>query len=315
MLEQTTNNHNRIIGSYEGDYRGPLLIAIGAMHGNEPAGVLALEEMFRMLEAEPNRNPQFEFHGKLLGLRGNIAAIKSNKRFINKDLNRQWTIANVQRIFSTPSDAKLDEEDLEIRDIINVIKKEIESYQPNKVVLIDFHTTSADDGIFSVPAENEISERIAVHLHAPVVRGMLNGVKGTSLQYFTKDNFGVEMTAICFESGQHNDPLSVKRAIAALTNCMRTIGCVDAEHIENRHDKILIEYSKDLPKIVNLIHCHSIKKEDQFEMAPGFKNFQFIPKGTVIAHDKNGTIKSPEDCRILMPLYQKQGDDGFFLVK
>ncbi len=101
----------RIIGFYDQGDKGPLLIILGGMHGNEPAGVLALEEIFRMLEREPETNPDFNFKGRFIGLRGNLAAIKDNKRFIVKDLNRQFTPENVQRIFNATDDSQLDSED------------------------------------------------------------------------------------------------------------------------------------------------------------------------------------------------------------
>ena len=115
--------------------------------------------------------------------------------------------------------------------------------------------------------------------------------------------------------GQHDETLSINRAIAALTNCLRTLGCVEAEHVENRHDSLLIQHSKGLPHVAELITIHSILPGDDFQMAPNYKNFQKVKKGEVLAHDKKGAIIAPEDSLILMPLYQNQGDDGFFLVK
>ncbi|MGB0432056.1 MAG: hypothetical protein ACPGLV_16395 [Bacteroidia bacterium] len=46
-----------------------------------------------------------------------------------------------------------------------------------------------------------------------------------------------------------------------------------------------------------------------------FLNFQKIEKGTLLATDKNGPIYCEQDCFMLMPLYQKQGSDGFFLIE
>ncbi len=305
---------DRIIGTYTGEEKGPMLIVFGGMHGNEPAGVNALEIMFDMLEREPITNPAFTFKGKMIGLRGNIRAMQQGKRFINKDLNRQWIPENIQRI-KTATIEDLDAEDLEIKENLEVIEKAIEDYQPEKLVVLDLHTTTAFGGIFSIPTQDPESVRIAVELHAPVIKGLLKGIKGTSLHYFNNDNFEPETVAVCFESGQHNEDLSVNRAIAALTNCMRTIGCVNAKHIENRHDSLLQEYSKGLPKISDLIMVHDIQPNDNFVMAPGYKNFQKVSKGEVLAHDRKGTIEAVDDGLILMPLYQAQGDDGFFLIK
>jgi len=306
--------NERYIGSYEGNVKGPLLIVFGAMHGNEPAGVKALDLMFKMLEVEPITNPDFHFCGKLVGLVGNVRARKEGVRYINRDLNRQWTPQNVARIQSAKLE-DLDEEDLEIKELLEIVHHEIETYQPEKLIFLDLHTTTAFGGIFSIPQETEESVQIAVELHAPVIRGLLKGIKGTTLHYFTNDNFEPDTVAVTFESGQHDEQLSVNRAIAALTNCMRTVGCVKETHVENRHDSILIEYSKNLPKVAELITAHSILPGDNFKMTPNYKNFQSVKKGEVLATDKNGDVVAIEDSLILMPLYQKQGDDGFFLIR
>lgn len=305
---------DRIVGQYEGDEHGPLVIVFGSMHGNEPAGINALELMFKMLEVEPITNPDFIFKGKLIGIRGNCRAIQDDKRFVTKDLNRQWRVENVARI-KTATKEELDSEDLEVKEILAVVEHEIQTYQPEKVVVLDLHTTTARGGIFSICTDEFESIRIAIELHAPVIKGMLRGIRGTSLHYFCTQNLGVETVAVCFESGQHLEKLSTNRAIAAITNCLRTIGCVDANHIENRHDSLLIEYSEGLPKLTELIMVHSIQPDDNFQMIPGFTNFQAIKKGQLLATDRHGNILAQENGFIVMPLYQKQGDDGFFLVK
>ena len=284
------------------------------MHGNEPAGVEALSVMFKMLEVEPETNPDFVFKGRMIGLIGHLEAFKKNKRFINKDLNRQWKPHIVESVINS-NGYPLGPEESQIRDIIHIVHKEIEEYQPEKIVVLDLHTTSSYGGIFTIATDDPDSLNIAIELHAPVIKGMLNGIEGTSLHYFNTENMGIPTTAVCFESGQHREDLSINRAIAAITNCMRTIGCVDAEHVENKHDKILIEYSKNLPKVANLISRHAVLPTDDFKMLPNYNNFQIVEKGEIIATDKKGSIAAIEDSLILMPLYQKQGEDGFFLVQ
>ncbi len=209
----------------------------------------------------------------------------------------------------------LKEEDLEIREIMEVIHHEIKNNDVDKLVVLDLHTTSSYGGIFSIPTDDEESVRIAIELHAPVVKGMLEGIYGTTLHYFNTENMGIETVAVTFESGQHNEELSVNRAIAAVTNCMRSIGAVEAAHVENRHDRILIEYSQSLPKVTQLLTRHGITEEDEFKMEEGYNNFQTVKKGETLARDKNGKIIAKDDGLILMPLYQQQGEDGFFLVR
>ncbi len=304
----------RVIGQHTGEEKGPLLIVLGGMHGNEPAGVKAIDMMFKMLEVEPITNPEFKFHGKIIGIRGNLRAMEAGKRFIVKDINRQWIPENVERIRNAPIE-DLDSEDIEMKEILEVIDHEIETCKPEKIVVLDLHTTTAFGGIFTICTDDPESLRIGIELHAPVIKGMLNGIEGTILHYFNSENFGIETVAVSFESGQHDEDLSVNRAIAALTNCMRTIGCVKVEYIENRHDSLLIEYSKGLPQIAQLITAKRIGSEDHFKMMPNYNNFQKVKKGELLAKDKSGKIYAPEDGLILMPLYQNQGDDGFFLIK
>ena len=120
---------------------------------------------------------------------------------------------------------------------------------------------------------------------------------------------------IAFESGMHTDRLSVNRAIAAVINCMKIIGSVDPRVVENRYDELLVAYSKDLPKVSRLLYCHNIEPGDKFEMIPGYKNFQKVKKGQLLAHAKGKPIYAEKDGMLLMPLYQTQGDDGFFLIE
>lgn len=304
---------DRIIGRYKGRRHGDLVIAFGAMHGNEPAGVRALEMVFHMLNVEPNQNPSFDFIGQLIGIKANKRAEQQDKRYLSKDLNRQWIQENIERVTSCSID-KLKDEDLELRELLDLINKETADYQPKRLIILDLHTTTAD-GIFSIATDDFESIKIAKAMHAPVITGMLNGLKGTTLHYFNTSNFPCPTIAVTFEAGQHNDPLSTRRAIAATINLLRSVGCVRSEDVENRHDNLLISYSKELPKVATLLNVHSIQPEDNFKMLPGYKNFQPIQAGQLLAHDQSGPILASTDASILMPLYQKQGEDGFFLVK
>ncbi len=304
----------RIIGEYTGHEKGPLLICLAGIHGNEPAGVNALQLIFKMIEVEPITNPNFHYRGRIVGLRGNVKALKQERRFIKKDLNRQWTKARVEHVKKTSS-YLLDAEDREMKEIIKIVDTEIEQYQPETVILLDLHTTTATGGIFTIPTNDPESLEIALELHAPVVKGMLDGISGTILHYFNNENFGTPITAVCFESGQHNEELSTNRAIAAIINCMRTIDAVLEQDVENRHDALLIEHSMRLPRLAKLVYCHRLNDGDGFTMLPDYKNFQMVHQGEVLAKDREGEIRAPYSGLILMPHYQKQGEDGFFIIK
>jgi succinylglutamate desuccinylase len=64
------------------------------MHGNEPAGVRALERVAARL-AE-GRGP---LRGRLAALVGNLAALERAERFVDRDLNRGWlTVPQAGRV-------------------------------------------------------------------------------------------------------------------------------------------------------------------------------------------------------------------------
>ncbi len=304
----------RLIGRHTGRERGPLLICLAGVHGNEPAGYEALRLIFNMLEVEPVTNPGFRFRGRLVGLLGNRQAFAARRRYLQRDLNRMWTDEEIDRVCRVPRTA-LEAEDLELRELHEAIEQEIRDYRPERLVILDLHTTTARGGIFSVVSDDPESIRIAVELHAPVIKGMLRGIHGTTLHFFHRHRYDFETVAVAFESGQHDDPLSVNRSIAGIINCLRTTGNVHAEDVENRHDRLLIEYARDLPKVAELIMQHSIRPGDHFQMAPNYQNFQEVRRGELLAQDRHGNIYAEADGCILMPLYQQQGEDGFFLVK
>ncbi len=306
--------NSRVIGSFEGKEKGTLLFVFGGMHGNEPAGYKAIDLMIKMIEVEPITNPNFIFKGKIIGLQGNLKAKRKGVRFIDEDLNRCWYKEKIEKINSISYD-ELGAEEQEIKEILETIHNEVREYKPENIFVLDLHTTSSKGGIFTIVPDDLDTVKKSIQLNAPVILGLLKGVKGTSTEYFSKGILGIHTTALTFESGNHNDVLSVNRAIAALTNLMTITGNFDKKHVENRHDKLLKEFSKGLPKLSQLIYKHKISATDNFKMKPGYNNFQKISKGELLAEDKNGFIFSEYDGRILMPLYQKQGEEGFFIIK
>lgn len=50
-------------------------------------------------------------------------------------------------------------------------------------------------------------------------------------------------------------------------------------------------------------------------MNSGFKSFQNIKKGTALAMSNQQQVKSAYNAKLFMPLYQSQGEEGFFIIK
>lgn len=297
----------RILGSYSQGRPGPLLICTVGLHGNEWAGVQALQLLLAMLEDELVANPSFEFFGKLVAIAGNIPALKVKQRYVNCDLNRIWN----QRNFENPGNEVEFGEMVKVKQVIDDL---ILEWGGENIYLFDLHTTTAEGGIFLLPTLEEQSISIAKTMHAPIIIGLVEKLNGTMVKYYAEKQ-DADITALVFEAGQHDDPLSVNRTIAAVINCIRTIGAVAPDDIENRFEQLLIDYARDLPVMARFLHGHHIAPDDGFVMTPGYKNFDPISKGQVLAHDRYGPIESGFTGMILMPLYQNKGDDGFFIIE
>src|SRR5687767_3323776 len=302
----------RIIGRFEGQKEGPLLICIGGMHGNEPAGITAIKEVLRLLENEPTVNQGFTYRGNFIGVRGNLRALERQQRYTSRDLNRML-IAKEMDLIRDKDPLTWSDEDIERFDLINTIEAEIKKYNPPLTLILDFHTTTADGGIFTIAGEDEMSRRLALGLHAPVILGISEGLEGTTIEYFNKPS--ANCYCIVFEAGQHTDPDCVHRSVAAIINCMRSIGAVDPEDVDHRHDGLLISQSAGLPPLTRLVYHYRIKEGENFRMKQGYQNFQAIQKGEELAFNQEGSILSPFDGMILMPKYQSQGEDGFFIIQ
>ena len=50
-------------------------------------------------------------------------------------------------------------------------------------------------------------------------------------------------------------------------------------------------------------------------MKPNITNFQVVKKGELLGYDVNGDVLSPFNGKILMPLYQEQGNEGFYIIQ
>jgi succinylglutamate desuccinylase len=119
-----------------------------------------------------------------------------------------------------------------------------------------------------------------------------------------------------FEAGQHEAMTSVDNHEAVIWIATAATGNFRRKDVpELDQSRSGLKRASGGMKVVEVRHRHAIVPEDHFKMEPGFRNFQAVRRGKVLAGDRAGAIKASETGLILMPLYQALGDDGFFLVR
>lgn len=298
----------RIIGSIEGSADGPTIIALAGLHGNEPSGVEALENAFNMIRAA-----EVDFSGTFLGIRANLPALEQEVRYIDEDMNRIWFPSIIEKIKETPEEELESVERVEIKRILGIIDDTISNAPGQTTIVADLHSFSAEGCMFAITAPKEDHTKLLSSLHIPMIFGIEDTLRGTALRYYQD----LGHVTFALEGGQHENELTVYNETAALLLLLQEVGCIQKKAISQIKDfaKHLRKHTHHLPSKVELVYQHIIQDGDGFAMRPGFKNFQYIKKGEWLANDKDGKIHAQCDGYLLMPLYQSQGNDGFFVVR
>ncbi len=293
----------RIIGELQGKKAGPLLIFIGGLHGNEAYGIKALDNVFKKLKRQ-----EAEFCGRAIAIRGNIEALKRSSRYIDFDLNRIWD----KHHFNTIDKLNVVEYN-ELKELMEIMDAELNTVEYTQAFLLDLHTTSAPTIPFIVTQYDNHNQLFINRLNVPFITGLSGYLDGTVLSWFCRKGH----CGLAFEAGQHHSRTSIIKHEAFVMLSMFHTGFYTGLHqselnwLQNILDDELIPKHQHY----SLVERYHIDADEDFKMAEGFTNFQRIYKGEVLATNKYGEILSDMDGNIFMPLYQDQGDDGFFIIE
>lgn len=298
--------HARVIGHITGAKEGPTFIFFGGIHGNEPAGVKALEHVFPELQ-----NRAYELHGAVYGLRGNIPGILSSRRYVCDDLNRLWTASKIEHIRSKPETNRSPEEKqlIEILDLV----LEIIHTRPGPIYFVDIHTTSSKSIPFITINDALINRKFSTCFPIPVVLGIEEYLKGPLLSYINELGY----VSLGFEAGQHQDEKSTENAIAFTWLALVFAGILPVSEIPEIkiHHQILASAAGTNHFFYEVTDRFYLEAADHFKMAAGFQSFDAVRKGTLLGRHNSREVVAPKNAVLFMPLYQDLGEDGFFLIK
>ncbi|NNE65372.1 MAG: hypothetical protein HKN33_02305 [Pyrinomonadaceae bacterium] len=292
-----------LILHHEGDPDGPTLVVFGGIHGNEKSGVVALQHV----ASEINRL-QLNIRGRVFFVSGNTRAIKRSVRFVDADLNRHWTAENVKRNNAESLIATNRAEDIEQRELLEIIDMVIAGAR-NEVYSLDLHSTSSPSTPFAMLGDTLRNRTFAEEFPSTFLLGIEEQLDGTIMEYMNE----LGAVTLGFEAGQHTTEIAVENQKNLIWLALANSGCVDREDFEYEFFRDRMESAMGRLEIIEIRHRHAISPEDEFRMEPGYATFQHVKKGEVLAHDRHGAIRAVESGMILMPLYQDQGTDGFFI--
>ena len=297
----TSEHKNEHLIKIVGENQHKKLIVIGGMHGNEKNGIDAINHILPKIVKVFNKDK-----GSIYFLKGNIDALKQNERFIDKDLNRLWKKEYIEADKHKIADIK------SLKNLHQIIEHDICKGKYQDCYLLDLHTFSAQSGIFCIPAGNPESISFARSFGVPFIEKLSEMLPGTALSYFGKKG----MTAVVFEGGTHNTETAVKNLKAALWHTFAWLDMIDKNlDIVVKSRKILRDISSLYPHHLELIYRHKLESYQHFKMKKGYYNFKPVKKSEILALQDKQEITSPAGGFMLMPLYQKKGSDGFFIVQ
>ncbi len=314
--------YDGVIGWVQGRLDGPLLLCIGGLHGNEPAGVRALEAI-----AGKVRERRDVLAGDFVAIVGNIPALAAGRRFMAYDLNRAWTPVHVEALRSRSRTESNDpvvhsiarrrthapvHEDLEVVRVLSLLER-VAARRRGPVYVLDLHTTSGNGGTFTSSEDNPRHRRFAMQVPFPLVLGLDEHLEGTLLGYLNTLGY---TTMLC-ECGQHREPRAALRAVAAVWIAIRAAGLLDDEDVPeaSRAREMLHNTCAHLPRVLETVYRHPFDERDRYVTRHGFSNFHRVREGDVIGDDRHGVVVAPGSGLLLMPLYQRLGEDGFFIVR
>lgn len=297
---------DHLVGRVRGELPGPTFVVTTGMHGNEPAGLHAAR---RVLESLQRSVPPLR--GELVVLACNLGALQAGRRFLDRDLNRHWTDGDVRSLLGRDP-ATDGAEDREQRALAEIFQQ-LGEHSEGPVTFLDMHSTSSPSAPFLVMSDTLRNRRIAQAQPLPVILGLEEALDGTVMGFLTERGH----VALAIEGGRHDALATVSNLESALWLGLVANGNVDAERVPDgrEHRRRLDEAGAGLPTFLEIIRRHGVRPGDGFQMEPGYWSFQSVRRHQHLANDRSGALRAERDALILMPLYQEQGEDGFFLAQ
>jgi succinylglutamate desuccinylase len=291
----------RVVGRRTAPEPGPTLLITGGLHGNEPAGLFGLERVFEKLDLVGLAR------GEVIGLAGNLEALTAGRRFIDEDLNRIWLRPRLEAL-RTGDPVSVEEH--ELRALDQELRATLARARA-EVYALDLHTISGPGPAFVVIDDTLLNRRFANRFPVPLVLGLDEELTGTMAHHLTAEG----VIPVGFEAGQHEESEAAERAEAAIWIALHGAGLLADGHARVRAARRRLELeSRGLPVVVEVRYRHAIVPEDGFRSRPGLISFQEVKRDERLAADRGGDVRAPLGGLVLMPLYQDQGEDGFFLV-
>lgn len=298
----------RIRWSVQGDQEGPVMVVFAGIHGNETAGVHAIDSV-----ASGLIDSKVDLNGTVYAVTGNMRALELGVRYVDTDLNRLWENGFDRSQYSTSGTADHTVEYKESLEIKRAVEWILDKHREkaSRFIFVDLHTTSSESCAFILINDTLANRQLARKFPVPQILGFEENIRGTLLSYI--NNIG--HLSLGFEAGAHTNEASIERSKAFLRLALHWLEIRRLSDDEINLYEHQLDIHPDVPDSYYEVSYHKIVDDPtKFEMKRGFQNFDRIKKGMPLAKENGELIEAPVSGRIFMPLYQKKGHDGFLII-
>lgn len=275
--------------SFESNLKGPHILILGAVHGNEIAGTVAGKKLINLFETE-----------KLTLKKGKVTIIpvvnelaqQMDTRFVDENLNR------VIKFHPKPSSHE------------QKIANQLISHIDTADILLDLHSTHCEEDEAFAFIDYPTQENLDFLNFIPV-QTALAGWPEIYKENSDIDNFSTEeyahkknISALTVECGYHKAKKAIQIAEKTIFNTLQHFGVIDSI-ISSPCDK----------KIITLTSF--IIKEKEGALQKNFKHLDKIAKNDIIATYNTGEkLIAPFDGVIIMPNHEASiGSEWYYLGK
>jgi len=252
--------------SFDSGVDGFNLLVFGGIHGNEHSGVKAILKFIDLL----NNNEISILKGKVTFAFGNLEALKVNKRYLDKDMNRMFVDDNFEQF-----------KDLKEYKRVEFLK----SLFKGNHAFLDLHsaTNPTEDFLLAEAHSLDIAKNLSPSF---VVSGWENfaSVTGDTETYAAS----IGLKSMTYESGQHDDLKSIENSFNMICKFLANFGVIK------------FNFNKSDPICLNLFEIF-IKTSDSQILAKDFSNFSFVKKNELIINGDQ-PIYAPVDGYLVFPV-------------
>lgn len=255
------------------DQPGPTLAIFAGLHGNETAGVFALQELIPKLKITK---------GKVFLAYANPPAIEAGVRMVNKNMNRCFDKNN----------SGTHPEDIRARELMAILDK--------SDALLDLHMFYDDDGLPFVICEDNAVD-IARKFDVDIISTNWDATEpGAADGYmFRQGKIG-----ICIECGPISKAEEYKDfSIQTVYQFLQQFDMIKNRTEFSQKPKRMIRASRTV-----------YKSSEEFKLMEGFRNFDSLAAGQVIAVDgEEKHIANAGEC-IIFPHYNARVGEEVFII-